>query len=89
MILRALKISGAVCLIWLNDMHLVQAGTASSLLRCIDYFGPYATSNEALDAETIFREEVRNAARSLMTQITARRRGQVTPDEHLEDPRPK
>ena len=62
---------------WLNDMHLVQAGTASSLDRYIDYFGSYATSHEALDAETAFHEEVRNAARSLITQITARRRGQV------------
>ena len=74
---------------WLNDMHLVQAGTDSCLDRFIDYFGPYATSHDALDRDTALHEEVRNAARSLITQVTERRRGQIAPDEHLEDPRPK
>jgi multimeric flavodoxin WrbA len=74
---------------WLNDMHLVQAGTDSCLDRFIDYFGPYATSHDALDRDTALHEEVRNAARALIMQVTERRRGQVAPDEHLEDPRPK
>lgn len=74
---------------WLNDMHLVQAGTDSCLDRFIDYFGPYATSHDALDKDTALHEEVRNAARALITQVTQRRHGQVAPDEHLEDPRPK
>jgi multimeric flavodoxin WrbA len=74
---------------WLNDMHLVQAGTASCLDRFIDYYGPYATSHDALDIDTALQEEVRNAARALTKQVTERRHGQVAPDEHLEDPRPK
>ncbi len=74
---------------WLNDMHLVQAGTDSCLDRFIDYFGPYATSHEALDKDTALHEEVRNAARALVTQVKKRRKGQSAPDEGLQDPRPK
>jgi multimeric flavodoxin WrbA len=74
---------------WLNDMHLVQAGTDSCFDRFIDYFGSYAASHAALDSDTALHEEVRNAARSLITQVTARRNGQTAPDEKLEDPRPK
>jgi multimeric flavodoxin WrbA len=74
---------------WLNDMDLVQAGTDSCLDRFIDYFGPYATSHDALDADEGLQEEVRNAARALVTQIAQRRNGQVAPDEYLADPRPK
>lgn len=74
---------------WLNDMHLVQAGADSCLDRFIDYFGAYATSHDALDTDTDLHEEVRNAARSLITQIVARRRGEIAPDENLKDPRPK
>ncbi len=74
---------------WLNDMHLVQAGTDSCVDRFIDYFGPYATSHAALDKDTALHEEVRNAARALIEQVDKRRKGQVTPDENLQDPRPK
>jgi multimeric flavodoxin WrbA len=74
---------------WLNDMRLVQAGSDSCLDRFIDYFGPYATSHDALDRDSALHEEVRNAARALIIQITERRRGRLAPDEHLEDPRPK
>lgn len=74
---------------WLNDMHLVQAGTDSCLDRFIDYFGPYATSHDALDEDRDLHEEVRNAARSLIAQVEGRRRGQRAPDERLTDPRPK
>ncbi|GAC1302695.1 MAG: flavodoxin family protein [Steroidobacteraceae bacterium] len=74
---------------WLNDMHLVQAGAASSFDRYIDYYGPYATSHEALDRDESLHEEVRNAARALGSQIGRRRRGEKEPDEGLEDPRPK
>src|SRR6202012_567779 len=33
---------------WLNDMDLIQAGTDSCIDRFIDYYGPYATSHDAL-----------------------------------------
>jgi multimeric flavodoxin WrbA len=74
---------------WLNDMHLIQAGTAACFDRFIDYYGPYATSHEALDEDQTLQQEVRNAARSLLNQITQRRVGQLAPDEKLDDPRPK
>lgn len=74
---------------WLNDMHLVQAGTDSCLDRFIDYFGPYATSHDALDEDHALHEEVRNAARALIAHVAARRAGQRAPDESLQDPRPK
>jgi multimeric flavodoxin WrbA len=74
---------------WLNDMHLVQAGTDACLDRFIDYFGPYATSHDALDHDAALHEEVRNAARALVAQVTERRHGHEEPDERLIDPRPK
>jgi multimeric flavodoxin WrbA len=74
---------------WLNDMHLIPAGTDSCFDRFIDYFGPYATSHEALDKDDALRAEVRNAAKALVTQIAQRRAGQRSPDEDLADPRPK
>jgi multimeric flavodoxin WrbA len=74
---------------WLNDMHLVQAGASASIDRLIDYYGPYATSHNALDRDTALHEEVRNAARALLNHISQRRHGQIAPDEGLNDPRPK
>lgn len=74
---------------WLNDMRLVQAGAGSCIDRFIDYFGPYATSHDALDRDQPLHEEVRNAARALAVHIAQRRRGQPAPDEDLSDPRPK
>ena len=74
---------------WLNDMHLIEAGAGSCLDRYIDYYGPYASSHDALDADTALQEEVRNAARALSAQLMQRRAGQKAPDENLIDPRPK
>jgi multimeric flavodoxin WrbA len=74
---------------WLNDMDLVQAGGASCLDRYIDYFGPYATSHDALDEDEALHEETRNAARALAVHIRQRRDGLTLPDEGLTDPRPK
>ena len=61
----------------------------SSGAKRVDYFGPYATSHDAIDGDTALQEEVRNAARALIAQVTVRRNGQVAPDQQLEDPRPK
>jgi multimeric flavodoxin WrbA len=74
---------------WLNDMDLIQAGTDSCIDRFIDYYGPYATSHDALDKDVALFQEVCNAARALSTQVSARRAGQKAPDEELQDPRPK
>jgi multimeric flavodoxin WrbA len=74
---------------WLNDMDLLQAGADSCIDRFIDYYGPYATSHDALDKDVALHQEVRNAARALVAQVAARRAGQKAPDEDLQDPRPK
>ena len=52
---------------WLSWMHLVPAGRAGSVGRYVGFYEPYATSHEALDADVAIQEEVRNAARSLIT----------------------
>jgi multimeric flavodoxin WrbA len=74
---------------WLNDMHLIEAGAASCIDRFIDYYGMYATSHEAFDKDHALQEEVRNAARALVMQVTQHRLGIEAPGERLIDPRPK
>jgi multimeric flavodoxin WrbA len=73
---------------WLHDMHLVQAGYAATIDRYIGYYEPYATSHEALDADTALQEEVRNAARMLVAAVSEYRSG-ACPQPELRDPRPK
>jgi hypothetical protein len=56
----------------------------------IGYYQPYATSHEDLDRLPEIFEEVRNAVRSLATQVTQIRTGAWhAPDEGLRDPREK
>lgn len=74
---------------WLSDMELVQAGSSSILDRYVGYYEPYATSHEALDRDTSFQEEVRNAARSLANTVAMIRAGRREPDEDIAAPRPK
>ncbi|HEY2780556.1 MAG TPA: flavodoxin family protein [Steroidobacteraceae bacterium] len=74
---------------WLNDMQLVQAGAGSCIDRYIDYYGMYATSHDAFDEDAPLHEEVRNAARALITHVAQRRAGLKAPDANLKDPRPK
>jgi multimeric flavodoxin WrbA len=75
---------------WLNWMELIPAGGSGSVGRYVGFYEPYATSHEALDADTAFQEEVRNAARSLVNLVRQIRKGTaVPPDRDLEDPRPK
>jgi multimeric flavodoxin WrbA len=74
---------------WLDDMKLIQAGTDSCIDRYVDYYGKYATSHDAFDEDEPLHEEVRNAARSLISHVAQRRRGLRAPDEGLKDPRPK
>ena len=74
---------------WLNDMELIQAGRAATLDRYIGYYGPYATSHDALDADQALFEETRNAARSLVSELRMIRKGRREPDAELESPRPK
>jgi multimeric flavodoxin WrbA len=74
---------------WLSDMGLVQAGHLSTISRYIGYYGNYATSHEALDADDAIRAEVTNAARALANEVTMQREGRREPDDGLKDPRPK
>jgi multimeric flavodoxin WrbA len=75
---------------WAQDMRLIPAGGNAELGRYVGYYEPYATSHEALDRDQAFQEEVRNAARTLMEAVTAKREGQlVTAGSKLKEPRPK
>lgn len=73
---------------WLHDMQLVQAGYGATLDRYVGYYGPYATSHAALDEDTAFQEEVRNAARLLIAAVTEYRSG-AAPAPAVNEPRPK
>jgi hypothetical protein len=74
---------------WLTDMGLLQAGDMGALDRYIGYYGTYACSHEALDEDSAFQEEVRNATRALATAIKFVRQGRPEADSTLRDPRPK
>src|SRR4051812_21349121 len=75
---------------WADDMHLIPAGGPAELDRYVGYYEPYATSHDALDRDRAFQEEVRNAARTLMEAVTAKREGRlVTAGLKLKDARPK
>lgn len=75
---------------WANDMHLIPAGAQAEIDRFVGYYEPYATSHEALDRDQDFQDEVRNAARTLMDGVTAKREGRlVAAGANLKNPRPK
>ncbi|HET9484001.1 MAG TPA: NAD(P)H-dependent oxidoreductase [Xanthomonadales bacterium] len=74
---------------WLREMQLVQAGRAAVLDRYIGYYGPYATSHDALDQDPALHEEVRIVARSLAATVRALAADPRQPDDGLEGPRPK
>ncbi|HEV8345313.1 MAG TPA: flavodoxin family protein [Vicinamibacterales bacterium] len=75
---------------WLTDMQLVPAAPSAMVDRYVGYYEPYATSHDALDRDTSFQEEVRNAARALVEAVRLSRAGQLPrPDGALRDPRPK
>jgi len=74
---------------WLDDMDLIRAGTASCIDRYIDYYGKYATSHDAFDADAALHGEIRNAALALCQHIRQRRAGTAPPDADLSEPRPK
>jgi multimeric flavodoxin WrbA len=75
---------------WLRFMHLVPAGVPAEVDRYIGYWEPYATSHAALDKDEAIQEEVRNAARTLLEAVQARRAGRlVSAGEELEQPRQK
>jgi hypothetical protein len=71
-------------------MQLQPAGPLAELDRYIGYWKPYATSHEELDQDLAVQEEVRNAARTLLQGVTAKRAGLlVDAGQGLEQPRQK
>jgi multimeric flavodoxin WrbA len=75
---------------WMCYMHLRPAGPAAALDRYIGYWKPYATSHDELDADTAVQEETRNAARTLLEGLQAKRSGTfVAAGEDLNQPRQK
>ncbi len=75
---------------WLTDIGLIPAGRSALVGSYIGYYEPYATSHDDLDRERDFHEEVRNAARSLVSAVKLLRRGELKqPDASLSDPRQK
>jgi multimeric flavodoxin WrbA len=75
---------------WLDWMGLIDAGPKARLDRFIGYYEPYASSHEALDADSDVQEEVRNVARAVARAVGELRVGRLsTPDGELDTPRPK
>ena len=75
---------------WLCFMDLCPAGPLGELDRYIGYWKPYAVSHDELDADLAVQEEVRNAARTLLEGVHAKRAGRMTnAGEKLEQPRYK
>ncbi|MNC94343.1 hypothetical protein D3C83_111720 [compost metagenome] len=75
---------------WLTDMGLIAAGHAALVDSYVGYYKPYASSHDDLDRDKDFHEEVRNAARTLVSAVRLLRRGKLPqPDASLRDPRPK
>jgi multimeric flavodoxin WrbA len=60
---------------WLTFMDLLPAGPTAELDRYIGYWKPYAASHAELDADQALQEEVRNAARTLLEAVNAKRAG--------------
>ena len=75
---------------WLRFMDLAPAGVNAELDRYIGYWEPYATSHEALDADTAMQDEVRNAALTLIEASKALHAGQMLmAGKDLKPPRQK
>jgi multimeric flavodoxin WrbA len=75
---------------WLDWMGLIDAGSHARLDRYIGYYEPYATSHDALDADTALWEEVRNVARVVSIAVAEARAGKLSnPSADVKRPRPK
>ena len=74
---------------WLTDMELRPAVPPGGIDRYIGYYQPYATSHDALDADTAVQQEVRTAARALVEAVALSRAGKLPKLESDVDARPK
>ena len=75
---------------WLTDMKLMPAAPTATLDRYIGYYEAYATSHEALDRDAGLQQEVRNAAKALVSAVGLARTGKMPrADAELKEARPK
>lgn len=75
---------------WLRDIGLTPAGSLALIDRYVGYLAPYATSHRDLDRDTAFQQDVKTAARTLVSAVKLRRAGKLPkPDEGLHEARPK
>lgn len=74
---------------WARDIRLISAGGAAEKDAYVGYYEPYATSHAALDKDTAFQTEVRNAALALADAIHAQRAGSFVMPPARPEPRPK
>ena len=58
-------------------MHLVPAVAQGGLDRYIGYYGPYATSHDALDEDAALQQEVRATAKALVEAVGLLRAGRL------------
>jgi multimeric flavodoxin WrbA len=62
---------------WLTDMELIPAVPQGGIDRYIGYYEPYATSHDALDADTAVQDEVRATAQALVEAVGLSRSGRL------------
>jgi multimeric flavodoxin WrbA len=75
---------------WLDWMGFIDAGAVARLDRFIGYYGPYATSHEALDKDEAMHEEARNVGRAVAHAVAELRAGRLQAVQpKLSRPRPK
>lgn len=75
---------------WLDWMGFIDAGPQARLDRYIGYFGPYATSHDALDRDVPMQEEARNVALAVAKAVIELRAGRLqSVQPALSRPRPK
>jgi multimeric flavodoxin WrbA len=75
---------------WLDWMGFIDAGAEARLDRFIGYYGPYATSHEALDDDAAVQQETRNVALAVAHAVGELRAGRLQAVQpRLQRPRPK
>ena len=73
-----------------GHIGLIPAGSKALIDRYVGYYKPYATSHDDLDNDQDFQEEVRNAARSLISAVKLQRAGRLPEsDVDIREIRPK
>lgn len=75
---------------WLEEMELIPVTNFGNFARYIGYFGPYATSHEALDQDPNMMDDTLNAIKALLgASLSSRHHLLDSLNPILVDPRPK